>query len=170
MILTSIILLILLFGVDILSKYLAQSMLVGKDIPILGDWLGLSYATNDGGPYGVFGGNIVLLIIASLVALLLIAFSIYYFRKTKLASIALSIILAGALGNVYDRIVFGYVRDMIRVSIGDFGLTNFVCNIADIYLWIGVIMFAIILLFFHKEDKVITKDAENQSDTDDVHN
>ena len=170
MMLTSIIVGLILLAIDLISKYMAQYMLLGKDIPLIGDWLGLTYTENNGGPYGWLGGNTTLLIIASIVAIVVLCVVIYYFRKVKYAPVALSIVAAGAFGNFFDRVVFGHVRDMIRVSIGDFSLTNFVCNIADIYLWIGIILFAIIILFFYKEDKVSAEDAEDKSNSNDVHN
>ena len=64
-------------------------------------------------------------------------------------SIAIALALGGALGNLYDRVVLGYVIDMF-----DFCLINFaVFNVADSFVNIGVVMLAIWMVFFEEKDK-----------------
>jgi signal peptidase II len=58
--------------------------------------------------------------------------------------------LAGALGNLYDRIVYRYVIDFIY-----FSLINFpVFNVADIYVTCGLILFVLLYIFFYKENEL----------------
>ena len=62
---------------------------------------------------------------------------------------AIALALGGALGNLYDRVVLGYVIDMF-----DFCLINFaVFNVADSFVNIGVVMLAIWMVFFEEKDK-----------------
>ena len=66
-----------------------------------------------------------------------------------LLHVALAMVLAGGLGNLVDRIAFGYVRDFIEYTIvytlfkRDFAI----CNLADVYLTIGVILVVIYLIY-----------------------
>ena len=89
-----------------------------------------------------------------IVLLGVIALTIYCILKKKKVSkwlaIALALIVGGALGNLVDRLSFGYVRDFIFV----FYNTNIfpaIFNVADIALVVGVIMVCIYLLFLDKD-------------------
>ena len=64
-------------------------------------------------------------------------------KKTIFYCVSLGLICGGAIGNLVDRIFLGYVRDFIKFSFFSF---NF--NIADACLTIGVILFAVYLIFF----------------------
>ena len=64
-------------------------------------------------------------------------------------SIAIALALGGALGNLYDRVVLGYVIDML-----DFCLIHFaVFNVADACVNIGIVLLAIWMVFFEEKDK-----------------
>ena len=93
---------------------------------------------------GYFSGNQVGLIILSLAILIIF---IWYFvkekRKTWLLSIAIAFLVAGCVGNLFDRIVFGYVRDFIQFA---FWQSFPVFNFADAFLTFGVILFIIDLI------------------------
>ena len=64
---------------------------------------------------------------------------------------SLLIILAGALGNVYDRIIYNAVPDFIDFHIGDFHW--FIFNVADIFITVGVICMILIELIVSNENK-----------------
>lgn len=83
----------------------------------------------------------------------------------------MALIIGGALGNLYDRMVYHYVRDFIRFAFWE----NFaVFNLADSALTIGVVMFAVYYIFLYKEDASKKKnaavpagaDASNRSNDD----
>lgn len=66
-------------------------------------------------------------------------------------SCALALILGGALGNLWDRILLGYVRDFISVYYGNWHFPVF--NVADMGISIGAAMLVIELVFFAEKDR-----------------
>ena len=63
--------------------------------------------------------------------------------------IVCTMLVSGAIGNLIDRVRFGYVRDFIY-----FKLINFpVFNVADCYVVIGCILFGILILFYYKDQE-----------------
>ena len=96
---------------------------------------------NSGMAFGMFQGNSVAIL---LVSLLLLAACFFLLRKTRpggLAPIALSMIAGGALGNMIDRLLHGYVIDMFPF----FGW--FVFNVADVGVVAGAVLCGWSLLF-----------------------
>ncbi len=91
----------------------------------------INYTTNTGAGFSILEGQTVLLIIVSLMVLGLI---LYYRKKEPKYEIPLALIFAGALGNVLDRVIFGYVRDFIDLKVWP------VFNIADMSLVVGTIV------------------------------
>lgn len=89
-----------------------------------------------------------------ILTLLIVAFLIGYLLKYRNTDgiwmrIAVSSIIAGAVGNLIDRLLYGYVVDFLRPTFINFA----VFNIADIFVTCGAILFIIILLFFNKKEK-----------------
>ena len=141
-----VVMLVLVF--DMLTKYL----LIGSLIPNVGDqasfiegFINFVHVQNDGASGGILGGQTALLIVITLVLLGVLVW--YYLLKLKdqqnkyltLLSVAMGMIFGGSLGNLYDRVIFGYVRDFIN-----FQFINFpVFNIADSAITIGVILLVI---------------------------
>ena len=69
-------------------------------------------------------------------------------KKYNAAHVALSLIAAGAVGNMTDRIIYDYVMDYIYFSVIRFPIFN----MADIYVTVATVMMLILLLFVYKED------------------
>ena len=125
----------------------------------------LSIATNHGNTgaaFGIFEGKTLALIIVT--AFMLVALFIYnHFVKNKNAfyCIAFGFVVGGALGNLVDRCVLGYVRDFIYL---DFWPSFPIFNIADSFLCIGCVMLAIYILFLqNKHEKSKDKKPENEA-------
>lgn len=135
-------------GVDILTKNLFQD----KDYPFLKGFISIhsSQQLNYGGAWGILGDHTWILIIISLLFLVfLVLFDLKMKPKNTLYTIAFCFIIGGALGNLIDRIFLGGVRDFICF---DFWPSFPTFNLADSFLCIGVILFAIYLLFFYKSN------------------
>lgn len=142
---------VLLVG-DLVSKHYAASILptMGGSYEAIKDVLTFRYSENTGAAFGIFEDSRVFLsVFVGIVLLALLAFMAYHIVKKKYKEkggiflhVALSMILAGGLGNLVDRIALGYVRDFIEYTIvytlfkRDFAI----CNLADVFLTIGVIM------------------------------
>ena len=110
---------------------------------------------NTGAAFGAFSGKTAALVIVSvLMVVALLIFNYFIKNKNNFYCVAFGLILGGALGNMYDRIFLHYVRDFIYL---DF-LPNFPnFNLADSCLCVGVVMFAVFLLFMweRKDDKKV---------------
>ena len=149
--------LIMIFGLiaDLWAKNWAELTL--KDRPpwvILENALSLHYSTNKGALFGMGQQLTWLFVTASLAAVL---FVLYVFAKSSTGQrsfhVALGMILAGALGNLYDRLfVGGEVRDFIKIElhIGDFELWPWIFNVADVLLVCGVSILMLNIWFSRK--------------------
>lgn len=135
----------LILVLDLWFKSFIENLIpLGKSITIIPDFFDLMNVRNTGAAWSMLsGGRVVFLILTPIVC----AGLIYYFIKKndKAQLTAISFILAGALGNFYDRVVFGYVRDMFAFNI--FGYNFPVFNIADSAVSIGVgILIVLVIL------------------------
>ncbi|MGQ9569484.1 MAG: signal peptidase II [Thermodesulfovibrionales bacterium] len=103
---------------------------------------------NKGGAFGMFkdAGN-ALFVVVSLIAII---FIILLLIRSKEGYLGFSLILGGAIGNLVDRLHYGWVVDFIDFSIGRFHWPAF--NVADSALTIGVII--ILLVHFFKSDTI----------------
>jgi signal peptidase II len=142
-----IILIIGLTAIDQLSKlymYNISGGEMGYSIPIINNFFHLTYIENHGGIFGVFQGKINYFTIISIVLIAYVVITeIKNFKKYKFPiKLGISIITAGALGNMIDRIFRGFVIDMIDFR----GIWGFIFNIADTYIHIGlyIILFTLI--------------------------
>lgn len=113
-----IILILVLTAIDQLSKLYMYNMSggeIGYSIPIINDFFHLTYIENHGGIFGVFQGKINYFTIISIVLIAYVVITeIKNFKKYKFPiKLGISIITAGALGNMIDRIFRGFVIDMI---------------------------------------------------------
>lgn len=166
----SVILAISIFAGILLLDLLTKGLIIPNLIPKVGDrvkvipkFISFIYVKNTGAAWGVFGGKPIFLIIMSIVILaLFITFYVLRVRKVGnksscLLGISVGFIAGGCLGNLIDRIAFGYVRDFINFDFMDFPVFNF----ADIALTFGVIVMIVYFLFYYtKEEKVENKKAE----------
>ena len=136
---TKIFILILLVSFDIVTKNLVFNYIDLYDfIPIL-FFLELTHIHNFGVSFGFLSG-IVLPWILIFIGLLVIGFITYLMINSKdlLEKWGLFIIISGALSNIIDRIINGYVIDFIYLHISNFYWPAF--NFADIYISIGILM------------------------------
>ena len=136
---------VIIFG-DLLTKHLvASSMQLGQSQPIINNFFYFTYAHNTGVAWGMMSGHLLLFILVALVSAVVM---IVYFRRTSkkeiLTRFGLVLAFSGMIGNLFDRIVLGYVRDFIDVIIFNYNFPIF--NIADIAVVVGVglIIFEII--------------------------
>ena len=96
---------------------------------------------NSGMAFGMFQGNSIVILIVSVLLLAACFFLVRKTRPTGLAPVALSMIAGGALGNMIDRLLHGYVIDMFPF----FGW--FVFNVADVGVVAGAVLCGWSLLF-----------------------
>ena len=115
--------------------------LLARDHPpvtVIPHVLSLKLTANPGAVFGIGAGQRWLFVTISVMATLVVLAVFYRSRPRAWAShVSLGLILAGALGNLYDRVVFAAVRDMLWLFPGT-GLWPWVFNIADVSLLTGV--------------------------------
>ncbi|MBS3170550.1 signal peptidase II [Candidatus Woesearchaeota archaeon] len=128
---------ILLFIGLLFLDQITKFIFFEKEINLIGNILRIDFTTNTGVAFGIFSGLNWLWIIISLVAAILV----WILFKKYLLSVVL--IEVGIIGNLIDRIFFGYVRDFIGIYVWP----NF--NVADACNTIGVLILAYYLI---KED------------------
>lgn len=137
---------------DLVSKYIIQNNMSLHSVEIIKGFFSLTYAENTGMAWSLLSGKQVFLSLVSAVA---IGVMIYYLIQNKpkgLTKYALALMIGGAFGNLFDRVVLGYVRDFLDFII--FGYDFPIFNIADSALTIGVCLLILAtLLEENKETK-----------------
>lgn len=141
-----------LVALDQYTKYLAAIHL--KDKPayiIFNGVLELNYLENKGAAFGMLQNQKAFFIFVAVVILGVIGYVLIKtpdHKKYRIMHVLLSLIAAGAIGNMIDRIRLNYVVDFIY-----FVLINFpIFNVADIYVTISTVLLVILLLFVYKEN------------------
>jgi signal peptidase II len=131
------------FLLDILSKnFIQKKIIYGEQVEIT-SFLSLVHFQNTGAAFSFLsdqgGWQRYFLIAISLLAVLYIPWLINQYKKNILIVIGLLLILGGAIGNLYDRISYGYVIDFIYIHIAEFYWPAF--NVADSAISLGVLLF-----------------------------
>lgn len=125
---------------DQLTKaWLVSFLAPGQSVDVIGDWIRLVHAQNNGGLFGLLRGQALAFGAVSIIVVALII--AYHWRSapSRYLSITLGLLLGGALGNLIDRLRLNHVVDFVDAGIGDFRWYTF--NVAD-----AGISFAILLL------------------------
>lgn len=118
------------FVLDQLTKaWLVSFLAPGERIQVLGDYLRLVHSQNSGALFGLFRDQAIVFATVSVG----VVGAIVWFHRTSgrntLLSVALGLLLGGALGNMADRFRLGYVVDFVDLGIGGFRWYTF--NVAD---------------------------------------
>lgn len=138
-----------LVALDQLVKYLVvQNIPLGEHVPFLPHLLDLTYVENTGAAFSLFSQHTWMLTLISLVMSVLLALAVWkpLFRH-PFGRGALTLLLAGAVGNLIDRALQGYVVDMFHVLFMEFA----VFNVADICVVVGGFAAVIYYLFFYEK-------------------
>jgi signal peptidase II len=124
-------------SLDQLTKFLATRYISPQQsLAIVKDVFHLTLVFNRGAAFGILRNQVPFFILTSLLAIVLICFNLKDARYGRLYRISLALILAGAAGNLIDRIIFGHVIDFLDFRIWP------VFNIADSAISIGTVMLA----------------------------
>jgi signal peptidase II len=132
-----------LIGVDRGVKMLVDSMDLSVPHQIIRSFVQIIRGENRGGLFGIVQGSAPLLAVLSIGVI--IALVIYHEREhvsqaTPL-TVGVGLLIGGAVGNLIDRLAFGYVLDFIDVGIGSFRFWTF--NIADAGISVGILILLI---------------------------
>ena len=135
-------------ALDQWTKGLARTYLLGADgsgprsIPLLGNYIRLTYVENRGAAFGLLQDQTAFFILVGLVVIVVIIASYRQIANPSWSlNLCLGLQMGGALGNLADRIRFGYVVDFFDLTVWP------VFNVADSAICVGVALLAWNLLF-----------------------
>jgi len=131
------------FLADQISKYLiihGMGLAQRRGIDVFPPFLNFRYGENRGINFGLLAGNSDLARWALIVFSVIVAGGVYYWirkaNKNMAMQVSAGFLIGGALGNVADRLLYGYVLDFLNMSCC--GIDNpFVFNIADVFIFAG---------------------------------
>ena len=114
--------------------------------PVVGDWLRVDFTHNAGGLFGVFQNSAGLFALVSLgVVAFIVAFEYRSGWSNWLVTLALALLLGGAIGNFVDRIRLGYVVDFADLGIGAWRW--YIFNVADSAVTVSIGAFLLLSIF-----------------------
>lgn len=138
--------------IDQLLKGILET--ITKSYVIIDKVLSIRFVTNTGAAFSILENNILILIIVSISVLILVYNLSFSFKSDKLTNITFGLLYGGILGNLIDRVFYGYVRDFI--SIGKFPIFN----IADMVIVVGIILLIVISI---KGEFLVRKEINNEN-------
>lgn len=155
--LLNVIFMAVIVGLDQWTKYLTVEHIkpIGT-LPIIPDVFHLTYVENRGAAFSILQGKRIFFVLLTLAVVAVILVLLY--RKAKgepLLRVSLVMIAGGAIGNLIDRLVLGYVVDMVDLRIINYAIFN----VADCFVVVGTILLAVYILFF---DRVLLNDKKKE--------
>lgn len=143
------VLIVVLVAADQLVKYLVRVHVpLYTSLPLIPRIVELTYVRNTGAAFSIFSRHTwMLALISAVVSVLIILAMAKRTVRHPFGLISLSLVLAGAVGNLIDRMFFGYVTDMFNFMFIHFA----VFNVADVCVVVGGIAICVYLLFFYEK-------------------
>ena len=138
---------------DVISKlFISNILILNRSITIIPNFFYLTYTHYYGGAWSIFDNSTLFI---TIVSFLIIIGIIYYLFKNKVTKkieiVGYSLLLGGAIGNLIDRIVYGYVIDFLDFYIFKYDFPIF--NVADIGIVVGIILLLVsMILEVYKND------------------
>ncbi|HON16874.1 MAG TPA: signal peptidase II [Spirochaetota bacterium] len=151
---------IIAFVLDFVTKSLALKKLgYFNKVDFFGGFVRFDLTFNQGGVFGIMQGyKTFFLVISICVLLIMIAYYLYEKNMPAPFSFAMGLIIAGALGNITDRLIPGRIGVVDFISIGVDGVYRWpTFNVADMVIILGAFILAIVV---YKEEKQKTKGEE----------
>lgn len=127
-------------AVDRGSKMVVEGMDLAAPYQIVGLYLQIIRGENRGGLFGILQGSAPLLALLSIGVI--VALVIYHERerlpRVSPLTVGVGLLIGGAIGNLIDRVAFGYVLDFIDIGVGSLRFWTF--NIADAGISLGIVI------------------------------
>jgi signal peptidase II len=165
------------FAVDLWTKSLAVANLKGlSPINFIPGWIQFEYTENHGAVFGIAQGQRWIFLMVSAGALIFLTYLFSTSGRRPFYQVILGLLLAGVLGNLYDRIAFGYVRDMIHglpgwrwpdwvqhlLPVIPADVFPWIFNVADTLLCVGVGLM-LVYSIFHSPNPTPAKAPEESA-------
>ncbi|MBO5475248.1 MAG: signal peptidase II [Bacilli bacterium] len=125
--------------IDQITKSLMQ--IYDVHFNIINEFLRLNYIQNTGAAWSILEGKQYLLIGITILMLILVYNMSFSYDNNKLNNFTFGILFGGIIGNLFDRVLYGMVRDFIDINV--FGYNFPVFNIADMLIVLGVVILLI---------------------------
>lgn len=145
-------LIFIIFLIDQITKIIISNNInLNGSVTVIKNFFSLTYVKNTGAAFGFFSGKTLLITIISIFIFIYLLMELIKNKSNiKIINLSFSFILGGLVGNLYDRIVLGYVRDFMDFTIFNKGFAIF--NIGDIFIVVGCFMFIIGALLEARND------------------
>ena len=129
----------------ITKNWVTEHIVIGNSIPVIPHVFSISHVLNSGAAFSLFADSIspervrlMLIAFSVLAALVVVVLLLKLGRQLTLTTLALALILGGAIGNLYDRVRFASVVDFLEVHIFSYHWPDF--NLADSAIVVGGIL------------------------------
>jgi signal peptidase II len=150
-------------AVDLVTKALiVTETSLGTETSLIGNIVVILPTKNSGAGFSMLSGKRWFLIVTTFIFLIALAvFDLLYQKKSALFCTATGLVIGGAIGNLVDRLLFGYVRDFIYLKFINFA----VFNVADMALTVGIILLLVYIIFYSsKNEPKVEMQSQNKSD------
>lgn len=142
------------FIIDLISKQVIANVInLGDSIQVIKNFFYITFVKNTGAAWSILEDHRILLLIITVIVLFIINKYMNNVVLTKLENISYGIIIGGIIGNLFDRLFFGYVIDFLDFKI--FGYNYPVFNLADSFIVIGILIMIIDMIRkeYHERNK-----------------
>ena len=139
----------IIVGIDQFSKFMVvKNLALDSSVTVINKFFSIYHIGNTGAAWSILEGQRVVFIIISCIACVAIVYFLVK-SKDKLLKLALSLIFAGAVGNLIDRVLKGSVTDFLRFDFGSYMFPVF--NVADMSVVIGSALLMYYMFFIYKD-------------------
>ncbi|MCL2226033.1 MAG: signal peptidase II [Oscillospiraceae bacterium] len=148
------------------KRWIVRVLDVSEQMDLIPGVIGLTHIHNHGAAFGIFPGNRWFLAVVAFIICIALVFILLRYTEGFWGTLGLSAVLGGAVGNLLDRILLGYVVDMFQTLFVRFAIFN----IADIFITLGVVTFLVHFILVSikqaKDDKLALENARVDLDYD----
>ena len=142
--------------IDTISKIIIDNFFnLNESKVIISNFFSLTKVYNTGASWNILAGYRFILIIITLIILILLVLYQKKFQENKRNILAFSLLYGGIIGNLLDRLIYGYVIDFFDFKI--FGYNYPVFNIADICIVFGIVLLVVAILKKEDENGISSK-------------
>jgi signal peptidase II len=160
--------LVLLLGLVVLifdqltKQAIRNNLIYGESRPIIDGFFNLVYVRNDGAAWNILSGHGIILILISVSVLVLLFIYRRSFLQEQLSHrILLGLLIGGIVGNLVDRIRFGWVTDFLDFQFGSYHYPSF--NVADSAICIAISLYVITNLLQKKDEDEQAADGDTEN-------
>ncbi|MHB8399286.1 MAG: signal peptidase II [Candidatus Limnocylindrales bacterium] len=129
---------------QLVKAAIAANYQVGVPVAVVGDFVRIDVSHNQGALFGLFQGSAVIFGVGSLAVIALIVWYESRAGGSALVTLALGLLVGGAVGNLLDRLRLGYVVDFVDAGIGGWRWYTF--NVADAAISTAIVLLVILAL------------------------